>query len=199
VPDEDTLLAMKENKRLLDSAHAADTSNADAPTGADNAAASSPSVAAAAAAPADVTAELAGTSVGPETAAGSAAQLARASAASDASRSSGVGSSTAAELLRSAPAASAPAPAVVAAPSRQPVSRRLKGWFVRYLLKPVFGFDPATQGEWVPPDGYAVRSVELRLHYLVHLACLWGRASPFCCPSDCLATAMVAGMNDMVC
>ncbi len=112
-----------------------------------------------------MTAELAGTSVNPETAAGSAAQLARTSAgaASEASRSSGVGSSTAAELLRSAPAASALAPAFVAAPSRQPFSRRLKGWFVRYLLKPVFGFDPATQGEWVPPDGYAVRSVALAL------------------------------------
>jgi hypothetical protein len=71
---------------------------------------STPGLDAAAGNAAGCAAEPAGTSAGVDNAGGSAAELARASvgAASEASRSSGVGSSTAAELLRSAPAASAP-------------------------------------------------------------------------------------------
>lgn len=84
------------------------------------------------------------------------------------SQSSGAGSALDSTLLRpgqqAKPSSAAPASpgsprsraeAGPAARPRTPLRRRLYRWLARFVLRPVFGYDPdAIQGEWMPPDGY---------------------------------------------
>ena len=80
-------------------------------------------------------------------------------AASSASRSSGAGSAAGAELLRPARMDSGAGSAGEQEEARRPLKKRIKKWLVRFIVKPLIGFDPSLQGEWVPPHGYDVRSV----------------------------------------
>lgn len=88
------------------------------------------------------------------------------------SQSSGAGSAADATLLRSRHHASpshnvevvhaggdgAAAGGAVAALAKPRLHRLMQRWFVRWFLRPVFGYDPDKfQGEWCPPDGYDAR------------------------------------------
>lgn len=107
------------------------------------------------------------------------AQLQRVSTdASMASQSSGAVSALDCTLLRSTQHAMPSHRAAVVAPAddarssrasagsalrqRQPLRRRLYGWLLRWVLRPLFGYDPDRfHGEWTPPDGYDARCARL--------------------------------------
>ena len=78
------------------------------------------------------------------------------SAASIASRSSGAGSAADAALLTRQQQ-----PQQGAAPSRlRALLQRVWRGFVRFVLWPLFGYDPSRiQGEWLPSDAYSARWV----------------------------------------
>lgn len=42
--------------------------------------------------------------------------------------------------------------------------KRVKRWVLHYILRPVFGYDPSQQGEWVPEHGYDVRRAPACCH-----------------------------------
>jgi hypothetical protein len=86
------------------------------------------------------------------------------SPAASASKRAPLGASLAGWFTRQVSSASAEAAAAGAAaadggppPPAEPFQQRLQRWLHRFVVRPLFGYDPSLQGEWAPPDGFSAR------------------------------------------